>query len=160
MEIDDRDESIFESNFYFGQFCFFIFFLHPSTFEPLQQAPYKCQVIIINWKYPLILIVSLQAIIGIITLEDIIEELLQEEIVDETDEFVDVHRRVRVARAKLARQLSVHQDLGQIEAGVGRLFPFDSLTCSAILLCLKTLDTIGNIVKDQSSHLLYLNINA
>ncbi|KAJ2805003.1 hypothetical protein H4R20_002272 [Coemansia guatemalensis] len=37
--------------------------------------------------------------IGIITLEDVIEELIQEEIIDETDEFIDIRKRIRVVRA-------------------------------------------------------------
>lgn len=46
-----------------------------------------------NWNCP-----KERETLGIITLEDVIEELIGSEIVDESDQYVDVHSRIRVLR--------------------------------------------------------------
>ncbi|XP_058181437.1 DUF21 domain-containing protein At5g52790-like [Rhododendron vialii] len=51
-----------------------------STYEELESLPNN----------------SDEEVVGSITMEDVMEELLQEEILDETDEYVDIHSRIKI----------------------------------------------------------------
>ncbi|KAM1054711.1 hypothetical protein ACFX2I_002031 [Malus domestica] len=52
-------------------------------------------------------------VIGIITMEDVMEELLQEDILDETDEYVDVHNKIKINLLPYSRRSSASKTLSK-----------------------------------------------
>lgn len=62
-----------------------------------------------------------QVVVGVISMEDVIEELLKEEILDETDEYVNIHNRIKVnmSAEKLPTMSSLQQALDASSAAQG-----------------------------------------
>ncbi|KAL8153924.1 hypothetical protein V2J09_011684 [Rumex salicifolius] len=63
-----------------------------------------------------------QVVVGVISMEDVIEELLKEEILDETDEYVNIHNRIKVnmSAEKLPTMKTLQQalDASSVSQGI------------------------------------------
>ncbi|XP_043712811.1 DUF21 domain-containing protein At1g47330-like isoform X1 [Telopea speciosissima] len=69
----------------------------PATIPVLKKGHRGCSHCILDLvNAPFPDVPPNQEVVGVIAMEDVIEELLQEEILDETDEYIDIHNRIKV----------------------------------------------------------------